>query len=263
MFFLILIAAGLLVSLSSVFLGLGGGILLVPLLPDLFGITLKQAVATSITTIFFVVIVNTYKFHQARLVEWRIVVLMGPASLVTSFLAARLSTTVDPKWILITLAVILALVAVRGIVMSMSKIKYEVVTDLSTGQKAISVGGGALAGAASGFAGIGSGAILSPLMIILKIIEPAKLSPTANANMLFATGAGTLGFLTAGEFQNWSQWGNIRLDIAAGIFVVATILGGFLRPHQNKLPFIAKAILLNFLLLFLIGKVVYMLTQPV
>ena len=68
---------GLLVALISVFIGLGGGIVLVPLMPDVFGITTHEAVATSLFTIFMVVFLNAYKFHQSKLINWSVVLWMG------------------------------------------------------------------------------------------------------------------------------------------------------------------------------------------
>lgn len=259
MFILFILAAGILVAFTSVFFGVGGGILLVPLLPSFFNMTVHQAVQTSLTTITLVVLVNTYMFNRSNLVEWRLVKYMGPLSAVGAFVAAKVAQMVDARYILIFLIILLGMVAVRGVIMSMQKLDYEVPEVIPTYKKVISVVGGGVAGAASGFAGIGSGTILSPLMIIMKLIPPQKLTPTANANMVFATSAGSLSYFMSGHYINWRQWGDIRLDIAIGVFLVAYVVTALIRPHQNKLPFEAKAIGLNLLLLFLIGKVVYML----
>lgn len=245
---------GLFVSFVSVFIGLGGGILLVPLLPEVFGLSTVEAVATSLLTIVFVVTDNTYKFHQQKLVQWPIVKLMGPVSAVTAVVAAQLALRVDPDVILWVLVLLLVLVALRTLLSSLLSRDYQPVDNLSGREKGLLFGGGALAGLTSGFAGVGSGVILSPIMIFTKSVQPAKLSPTANANMMCTTLAASLSFLASGEFVKWNQWGLIRWDIALGVFISASFFSKFLRPHQNKLPFAAKSLLLSVLLIVLIVK---------
>ncbi|MCJ8278076.1 MAG: sulfite exporter TauE/SafE family protein, partial [Bdellovibrionales bacterium] len=195
---------GLFVSLTSVFIGLGGGILLVPLLPDFFGLSTHEAVATSLLTIFFVVSNNTYKFHQEGLVRWPVVLMMGPISAVTAIIAAQVSQKVDARVILYALVFLLILVAIKTLFSSLLQKNYEVKEELDAKQKAYSLVGGAIAGLTSGFAGVGSGVILSPVMILLKSVSGKQLSPTANANMVFATCAASLCYLASGYYVKWN-----------------------------------------------------------
>ena len=246
---------GFFVALVSVFLGLGGGILLVPLLPSLFKLTVHEAVATSVTTIFLVVCNNTYRFQKEKLVNWPVVVIMGPISAVTAFIAARITQHVDASMILLALAIILILVALRTLFFSLLKKDYKVSKSLKPWQKWTALLGGGFAGLTSGFAGVGSGAILSPLMVFLRIVKPQELSPTSNANMVCTTFAAAASFLVSGSFVSWQQWGLVRWDLALGVFLVAAVFSHLLRPHQNKLPFKVKTLLLSVLLVFLIVKI--------
>ena len=246
---------GLFVSIVSVFIGLGGGILLVPLLPSIFGLTVKEAVATSLLTIVFVVSDNTKKFNSQKLVKWPVVWLMGPLSAIGAVVAAQVAQRVEPEIILWALVSLLILVVIRTGLSSLVKRDYIVRSSLGTKEKGIAIGGGLLAGLTSGFAGVGAGVILSPVMIVLRLIKPEELSPTANANMMFSTIAATLSFAASGSLVKWNQWGLIRWDIALGLFVSASFFSHFLRPHQNKLPFKAKTLLLLALLSFLILKI--------
>lgn len=246
---------GLFVSLVSVFIGLGGGILLVPLLPTVFGLTVQEAVATSLLTIVFVVTDNTYKFHKRGVVHWPVVLLMGPTSALTAIFAAQMAQKVDPRVILYALVVLLVLVALKTLLSSFLSKNYEAVGEMGRREKTLSAIGGAVAGMTSGFAGVGAGVILSPVMIYLKTVKPEQLSPTANANMMFTTAAASLSFAASGHFVKWNQWGLIRWDIALGVFISASFFSHFLRPHQNKLPFAAKSLLLSVLLLLLVSKI--------
>ena len=246
---------GLFVSFTSVFIGLGGGILLVPLLPDYFGLSTHEAVATSLLTIFFVVSNNTYKFHQSKVIHWPVVFYMGPVSAIMAVVAAQVAQHVDARVILYALVGILILVAIKTLFSSFLPQAYKVAPDLDKKQKTFSIVGGAIAGLTSGFAGVGSGVILSPVMILLKTVQPKQLSPTANANMVFATLAASISYLLSGSYVKWNQWGLVRWDIALGVFISAAFFAYFLRPHQNKLPFRVKSLLLSVLLIYLIIKI--------
>ncbi len=256
MIFLTIPLMGLCVSLVSVFIGLGGGILLVPLLPTLFGLSVHEAVATSLLTIVFVVTENTYKFSKMKVVNWPVVKLMGPFSAIFAVIAARLSQKADGDLILTVLVLLLILVALKTFLTSFSKKEYRPIKDFGVREKILAGGGGALAGLTSGFAGVGAGVILSPVMIFLRLVFPHQLVPTANANMMFTTLAASLTFIFSGHVVKWNQWGLIRWDIALGVFLCAGFFSHFFRPHQNKLPFKIKSLLLAFLLTFLIVKVV-------
>ncbi len=256
MSFLIIPLMGFFISLVSVFIGLGGGIILVPLLPEVFQLSVHEAVATSLLTIFFVVSENTYKFHKSQLVHWPVVFLMGPSSMVLAIVAAQLSQRVDPRLILYALLGLLSLIAVRTLFASLLKKDYVIREELSFPHKVFSVVGGGVAGLTSGFAGVGAGVILSPIMIYLRSVTPAQLAPTANANMMCTTSAAALSFIVSGSYVNWNQWGLVRWDIALGAFLSASFFSRYLRPHQNKLPFRMKSLILALLLVFLIIKII-------
>jgi uncharacterized protein len=261
MFFFLVPLLGLMVSVVSVFLGLGGGVILVPLLPGLFGLSVHEAVATSVTTIAFVVAENTYRFHRSSWVNWPVVFYMGPVSALSAFAAAILVAQIPEKILLGALVFILSLIGLRSLYFSLSKKTYNS-QPLNSLRRLYLLLGGFVAGFTSGFIGIGSGVILSPVMIFARVIQPIELTPTANANMLFTTTAAALGFLVSGHWQSWTQWGNIRLDIVLGVFISASLFSRWLRPMQNRLPFRVKSLLLGLLLVALIIKTIMQLGLP-
>jgi uncharacterized protein len=261
MLFFLVPLLGLMVSVVSVFLGLGGGVILVPLLPLLFGFSVHEAVATSVTTIAFVVAENTHRFHRHNWVNWPVVLYMGPVSALSAFIAAIVVVQVPERILLMVLVFILSLIGLRSIYFSLSRKNYDT-QPLNGLRRLYLVLGGVLAGVTSGFIGIGSGVILSPVMIFARVIQPIQLTPTANANMLFTTTAAALGFLVSGQWQSWTQWGNIRLDIVLGVFISASLFSRWLRPMQNRLPFRVKSLLLGLLLVALIIKTIIQLGLP-
>ncbi len=255
----IFIVLGFLTSLVSVFLGPGGGIIMIPLLPLIAGLSVHEAVATSLITIFFVVSENAYRFSQNSLVRWPVVGFMGPLAIPSAIIAASIAPHVDEKLILTVFLTLLVLVAIRTFLGSFIKTDYAVSTQLTPTQKIFLPLGGILAGVTSGFTGVGSGVILAPLMIFLKVVRAEQLVPTANATMMCTTFAASLTYIFNGSWVHWYQWGLIRLDVALGVFTVSSFFSSFFRPHQNKLPLRMKSLLLSFLLFLLIMRIAYQL----
>lgn len=247
---------GLLVSLVSVFIGLGGGVILIPLLPPLFGLTVHEAVATSLLTIFFVACENTFNFHRNKIVNWPVVLYIGPFSAISAIVSAQISQHVDSDVILIAFACLLIVIVMRTLFTSVVAKKYEAMESLGSKQKAWLACGGAFTGLVAGFVGVGAGVIVSPLMIALKAVKPVQLVPTANANIAFTTFAASLSLIWSGSLVRWNQWGVIRWDVALGVFICAAVFNYFLRPLQNKLPFMAKSLILTLILIGIIGKII-------
>ena len=250
---------GLFVSLVSVFLGLGGGVLLVPLLPWFFAISVHESVATSLFAVFLIVLENTYRFHKfygQKLIRWPVVVLMGPVSALVAIVSAWFVQRWNPEDILMVLMIVLVLVAFKTLLSSFLSKKYEIPC-WGLREKLFSMVAGVLAGMTSGFTGVGSGVILSPAMILLRVVSPKQLAPTANANVVCTTLGACLCFLVSGYPVRWNQWGLIRWDVALGVFICASFFGYFLRPYQDRLPFVFKSLLLSLLLVCLSVKILY------
>lgn len=252
---------GLSASALSVFIGPGGGIIFIPLLPVLFGLSVHEAVATSLVSIFFVVSENSYRFSKMQVVRWSVVYYIGTFSVISALLAAQWAQRVDEKFILTLFLGLLVVVGLKTLLDSFLTRNFEVSPQLSTQQKIGLAVGGIIAGLASGLTGVGAGVILIPLMIVLKVVSPEQLVPTANANMMCTTCAGALSYFLSGHFVSWQQWGLIRIDVALGVFLVSSIAGRFFRPHQNKLPFRIKTLLLFVLILVLIIRIAYKIMQ--
>lgn len=247
---------GLIVSLLSVFIGLGGGAILVPLFPQFFGLTVHEAVATSLLTIFFVACENTFSFHRSQLVKWPVVFYLGPASAIFAIIAAQISQHVDSQIILMVFACLLLVIVIRTLFTTVVSKNYDGDRAIGLREKILLVVGGIFTGMTAGFVGVGAGVIVSPIMIALKIVKPVQLVPTANANIAFTALAASLSLVASGHYVRWNQWGPIRWDIALGVFITAAFFSYFLRPLQNKLPFVAKSLILTIILLGIIGKTV-------
>lgn len=84
--FLIGVAGGMLGALF----GVGGGIIMVPALLKFTDLTMKQAVATSLTIIIITSVFATFSNASARLIDWRLVGIAGIGAALAAFFGSGL-----------------------------------------------------------------------------------------------------------------------------------------------------------------------------
>jgi uncharacterized protein len=89
-----LLVAGVFIGMASGLVGVGGGILIVPLLVLAFHVNQKLATGTSLALIMFPVgAMAVFNYHQNNNVDWRVVALLAPGFVGGAFLGARLVNT--------------------------------------------------------------------------------------------------------------------------------------------------------------------------
>lgn len=102
-------AAGVLAGL----LGVGGGIITVPLLTIAFGMPLVLAKGTSLAMILPTSLVGTFRNRAAGLTAMRPGMVVGLAGVLSAFLASRLSLGLDARTSSLLFSALLVVVAVR------------------------------------------------------------------------------------------------------------------------------------------------------
>lgn len=250
----LLVALGIVVGLVSTVLGLGGGIVMVPLLPNLIMSSQKEAIATSLATIFLVVVYNSWRFHKKRLVKWSAALMIGPFTAVTAMISARMTGMVSEYTLKVFLAVLILVFGLRLILQGKGPAPTK---NWEKFKGVLYPFFGLLAGAVSGFSGIGSGLIISPTLLQLRLVPFDKVSPTANAVMVFTTGFGVLAFLMEDHTLRGGMVGSISIYAVLLIFVVSQISASWGREVQHKVPVNVKKFLLGLLLLVLGLKLLY------
>ena len=223
-------------GLVSVFLGLGGGMVLVPLLMELFSLTLVQSVALSVFITFLVTSTNSYKFHRQGLVDWHIVGWVGPVTALSSLGGAWISPSVGESWMTWVLVFVLFFIFIKTLFFlffhpHLLDEKRQRDWKFYFGLMA----GGSLAGWVCGMAGMGAGVILSSLLILLKAVGPKQLSPTANANLALASGGATWAYLQQ-DMGPYPLSNSLYWFLIFGIYVCAFFFTALFRPHQSRLP---------------------------
>jgi hypothetical protein len=108
---LILICVGLVSGILSGLIGIGGGIIIVPMLL-LLGLSQQQAQGTSLAVmmppIAFLAVLN---YHRAGLIEWKYAVIISVLFIVGSYFGSKIAIDIDQKTLKKIFGFILLLIA--------------------------------------------------------------------------------------------------------------------------------------------------------
>ncbi len=109
----VLIGIGLVAGLFSGLFGVGGGILIVPLLIGLRGYPPKTAMATSLGAILFTAVAAAASHAGAGNVAWKEGALIGLPAVAGAYIGAAVHQRIDTRRVVLLFSVFLAAVAVK------------------------------------------------------------------------------------------------------------------------------------------------------
>ena len=198
-------AAGILGSM----IGLGGGVIVVPVLTFL-GFSPTAAASNSLFAALSNAIASTISYSKQKRIEYSIGWKLGLLSIPGTILGAIISTDAAPHIFKILFGLVLVASAVyiflRGRIKSGD-------TKLSPLMIVFAVGASFFAGIISSFFGIGGGIIFVPLMVVGMGMAMKRAAPTSQMILLFASLSGVIthsllghpdflqaGFLAIGSF---------------------------------------------------------------
>jgi len=108
-----LILLGLFTGTLAATLGIGGGVIFVPVFVALFGFTQLGAQGTSLAIIVPTAIVGMITHARAGRVRWKVVAVVGSAGIIGALAGVRLALSVDEALLRRVFAVVLVLLAIR------------------------------------------------------------------------------------------------------------------------------------------------------
>lgn len=187
-------------------LGLGGGIILVPALTLLFGVSIKQAVAASLVAVAATSCAGVQSYLQAGLVDWRLGVRLLIPTLLGA-IAGGLMIGFIPENTVRWLFIALILYVLSQMLWAMrhpappQETRPDCRTVWNPRQRGIAVGLSMLGGVISALLGVGGGLIQVPLIhTILK--APLRCAIGTSTFLIGATAsASALLYLVQGKLQ--------------------------------------------------------------
>ena len=231
MFFEIYIAflAGIAAGTLGGLLGLGGGIVIMPYLRFVLGLSPMMAAGTCVVAVFFTTFGGTIKHRQLSHIDLKSIAPTMAAGAVSTviFSLVFLNFRKQEWWLDLGIGLIFALVAARMIHEGISKRSKVETSELSTkeirGSSAKKIITGGIAGIFPGLLGIGTGAILVPAFSFF-FAAPLKVA-MGSSLACFAVNA------LISSIQKFSQ-GYMVLSIALPISL-GTLCGSFLGTKLN------------------------------
>jgi len=174
-------AAGLLGSI----IGLGGGIIIVPVL-TFFGFSPALASSNSIFAVFSNAIASSISYAKQRRIEYSIGLKLGLLSIPGTVVGAFISSEITPS----LFKILFALILISASIYIFSKRKIEPKNyNLSKQIMILAIGASFFAGIISGLFGVGGGIIFVPLMVVVMGLSMKNAAPTSQFILLFASGS--------------------------------------------------------------------------
>lgn len=200
---IVFLIAGVFAGITSGLLGLGGGLVIIPVLnavlPLMYDVNPHYILPICIQTSFAIIILNTtmssYKQYKNNNIDYRGVMLVAPTLVIFAALTGQVVTGINPGYLKASFGLILVY---NGIKMLFAKpikfVESNEPVNLSVTKGIIA---GSLIGTISGTAGISGGSFLGPFFHSCKMPIKKALG-TSSACGVFIAISGTISYAVAG-----------------------------------------------------------------
>lgn len=223
--------------------GVGGGLVLIPILTSALGLTQHRAHGTSLAVIGFAALVSVVVYGSHGNVAWFTAALIAAGSLLTARLGARLAARTSARGLTRAFAVFLVVVAIRLLVSTpeasgrgIGMGPVALATDLSLGL---------VVGLFSGYFGVGGGLLIVPALSLFQGMPQQLAQGTSLAAILVIAPAGAL---------EHARHGNVVGRLVPALAVGAAIGGPVASWLVQALPHTALA---RAFAVFLLGNAVW------
>ncbi|MFB5628531.1 MAG: sulfite exporter TauE/SafE family protein [Nitrosarchaeum sp.] len=217
-----LIGLGFVAGILGSMIGLGGGIVVVPVL-TFFGFPPTLAASNSLFAAFSNAIGSTLSYSRQKRIDYSLGLKLGLLSVPGTVLGAYISSDVTPGIFKILFGLVLISSAVYIFLRKKIQTREK---NLTTMMIVFVVGASFFAGIISSFFGIGGGTVFVPLMVVGLGMTMKRAAPTSQFILLFASLSGIIthsilghpdfiqaGLLAAGAFFGGIIGARISLDI--------------------------------------------------
>ncbi len=234
---LFLLGIGIISGIAAGFIGIGGGVIMVPVLLELFRfweipseVVVQAAMGTSLAVGTLSVTSSAIRHHKQGNVLWKVIPFIVPMSMVGGWVASVTAKGFDGKALQISLGVILLLAAIKMLAereipdRPMRRVPFW-------GWLLVGLGVGLF----SGYSGLAGGLVLVPALAYIAHIETKKLAGTSSGVVAFTALAAAIGYMTSQPNVELGSefFGHVNY-IVAGCLAVTSIPGAQLGAYLNK-----------------------------
>ena len=234
----ILLASGVVAGLLAGLLGVGGGIVIVPMLYHIFiymkidiSMAMPLAIGTSLSTIVVTSIISARSHHKKGGIDWELSKRWIPFVILGVFLGAFSSKFIDGSSLKFMFGILLLLVSINMII---SSFKTLVIAESLPGKVGQSIFGVLLGGFAS-LLGIGGGTLMVPLLSLYSFPIHRAVSTASLFGLIISIPA-TISYIVVG-------WNTENLPFASTgyvnwlAFAVLVPMTMFFAPYGVKLAY--------------------------
>jgi uncharacterized membrane protein YfcA len=215
------IGIGLLVGLFSGLFGVGGGVILVPLLVLLFAVEQKRAQATSLVVVALAAVTGATTYSFGFSVLWEAVPFLIAGGLIGTWVGLALVVRIATRWLQLGFSLLLVGAAARLVFLSFSD-GVNNVPELGAGVVLGYFLAGLAMGLLSSLLGVGGGIIVVPLLVTFFGFSQQLAQGTSLVAMVPIALLGAWR-LTKSGFTQWGQGIRIGVAAAAGAVGGATV----------------------------------------
>lgn len=238
---LLMMLGGVLAGLFGSVLGLGGGILIIPMLTLLFGLPIREAIGVSLVCVIATSSGAAGLYVKRRLCDIRLGMTLELATTLGAITGGLIAGIMNPQILSVLFSALLVYTA-----WSMLQRKEEArelgnpdqaEASYKPAQLPLGMGASFVAGNVSGLLGVGGGVVKVPVMYLLMGVPLKIAAATSNFMIGVTASAGAFVYFSRGEVQPL-----IAGSTMLGVFLGATF-GSRLLP-KVKAAFIKKAFVL-------------------
>lgn len=254
-FFLIYLLIGAIAGVLAGLMGIGGGLVIVPMLTFAFtaqGIPhehiLHMALGTSLASIVFTAVSSLRAHHRRGAVRWPIVTRITPGILVGTFCGSWVASLLSTNFLKIFFAVFLLWVGTQMLLGIKPKAAREIPGNAGM------FGAGGVIGVFSSLVGIGGGTLSVPFMVYHNVTMHQAIGTSAAIGFPIAL-AGTAGYIFNGLGASGLPPGSIgfiHLSALVGIALASVCTAPLGARLAHSLP-VDKLKKLFAVLLYLVG----------
>lgn len=209
-----------------------GGVLLIPALSALGGLSVHASSATALFTFFFTGVLGTFLFQRHGSIDWRISLPVCGSAVVFSFAGAVVNSMIRAHVLNQVIAVIIIAAGAYILLPAKHNVRPFTRSD-SVWQRPLLIAIGAIAGFGSGLSGAGGPVFSVPIMLVLGF-PPLTAIGVSQVLQIISSASGTLGNL---------KYGSIDFEVAAWVIVfeLAGVILGVRAAHIVNMRQLRKA----------------------